>query len=116
MFHKEVRYGSYNTPPIQSLVVDIKKEKDPGYHPEYHEIISYLFVDPSFVNLVKRSKSRNVKDVKLIDLVMTPEDFLAAREKHLISIHSDYYINSHINSSIGRVLINMGINIDIWYK
>lgn len=116
VFHKEVRYGSYNSPPIQSVVVDIKKEKDPGYHPEYHETISFLFVDSNYINLEKRSKSKNPKDVRLVDLVMTPEDFLRARDKHLISINADYYIKSHINSSIGRVLINLGVNIEHWYK
>jgi len=98
------------------VCVDIKKARDPGYHPEYHEIISFLFVDSNYINLEKRSKSKNPKDIRLVDLVMLPEDFLKARRSHLISINSDYYIKSHINSSIGRVLVNMGVNIEHWFK
>ncbi|KAL7687193.1 putative DNA-directed DNA polymerase, family B, ribonuclease H-like superfamily [Plasmopara halstedii] len=102
IFAKEVRLGTYSngSVPPAALVSTKAMEKDPRAEPRYAERVPYIVVNGR-------------PGARLMDLVVSPDDFVDKRKRYSINYH--YYIDKQIIPSLERLFLLTGANIRSWY-
>ncbi|KAF4035862.1 DNA polymerase family B [Phytophthora infestans] len=102
IFAKEVRLGTYSngSAPPAALVSVKAMGNDPRAEPRYAERVPYVVVN-------------GPPGARLMDLVVSPDEFLDKRKRYSINYH--YYINKQIIPSLERLFLLTGANIRSWY-
>lgn len=94
----------YRVNPPSAIVCERRLQSDPAALPRYKERIPYV---------IAMGQGGAIDQSKLKDLVLSPEEFMAADG---LMLNYTYYIKKQINPALNRILLEIfDIDVNAWY-